>query len=579
MSFKVQIVNIENNVNNILLTDDLTIEILKVKYNWILNASIKNVVLGLDDYGLVWYSGEWICGEWEDGTWYSGIWHNGIWKNGKWYSYLLDKAMILSRRFVIVEEDKIYSQFLNGKWYNGDWYNGIFGNDIDVSSYSGITIPTECPYWINGNFYNGLFKNSVWLNGNFYNEFFKNSYWLSGKFYNGKFDNFEWHNGNFYGGDFVKGVWKNGSFNQININILSRFGVQSGVTSDGVLTTWENGVFENGMFMSGLNVDVSGNTIASICHNTTHWLNGKFNNGFWYGGHFKKGTFNYGKWYGGVFNTDFEYHHTQETTWVNGYWYDGLWMNGTFKSGMFMSGMWLNGIFENGFLVSEYTDVITPDLKENIIPQQLPTPPTPPTYYSPTVTTNSIGTPAYNSCDVICEVTNTGGLSTTRGICYSTNNTPTLNNTVIYDNNNGLGVYTNTMIGLSQNTTYYVRAFAINSLGVNYGTIKNLITAALPVPTVETYQAITLNNNATVSGYLSDNGGSAITAIGFIYSTTNPPNNGIVHNIGTANAPWNFGCTLTLLYGTTYYYVAFADNSSGRGTGSVKTFTTTSYAP
>ena len=55
MAFRVDIINIEDNVNNILLTDDLTIEILKVRYNWILNANVKNAVLGLDDYGLVWY--------------------------------------------------------------------------------------------------------------------------------------------------------------------------------------------------------------------------------------------------------------------------------------------------------------------------------------------------------------------------------------------------------------------------------------------------------------------------------------------------------------------------------------------
>ena len=116
MAFKVDIINIENNINNILLTDDLTIELLKVRYNWILNATIRNAILGLDDYGLVWYMGEWICGEWEDGTWYSGTWYDGTWKKGRWYSYLLDKNMILTQRFVILEEDKKYSQFLNGKW-------------------------------------------------------------------------------------------------------------------------------------------------------------------------------------------------------------------------------------------------------------------------------------------------------------------------------------------------------------------------------------------------------------------------------------------------------------------------------
>lgn len=106
MAFKVEIVNINKNIDNIILTDGLTIEKLKIKYNWILNASIKNCILGEDSYGLVWYSGEWICGEWMDGTWYSGIFHDGTWYNGKWYSYLIDKSMIISNRFVILDKNK-----------------------------------------------------------------------------------------------------------------------------------------------------------------------------------------------------------------------------------------------------------------------------------------------------------------------------------------------------------------------------------------------------------------------------------------------------------------------------------------
>lgn len=51
-------------MKNITLTDGLTIEMLKSKYNWILKASIKNAVIGLNEFGLVWYSGNWINGTW-----------------------------------------------------------------------------------------------------------------------------------------------------------------------------------------------------------------------------------------------------------------------------------------------------------------------------------------------------------------------------------------------------------------------------------------------------------------------------------------------------------------------------------
>jgi len=61
--------------NNIIFVDDLTLETVKIKYNWLLNASVKDAIVGQDDNGLVWYFGEWLCGEWYDGTWYSGEWH------------------------------------------------------------------------------------------------------------------------------------------------------------------------------------------------------------------------------------------------------------------------------------------------------------------------------------------------------------------------------------------------------------------------------------------------------------------------------------------------------------------------
>jgi hypothetical protein len=295
--------------------------------------------------------------------------------------------------------------------------------------------------------------------------------------------------------------------------------------------------------MSGLVFDNSGNTIASPCHHTTHWKDGIFNNGLWYGGHFEKGNFNYGNWYGGIFNIDVSDEFSSLTIWKNGIWNDGLWMNGVFKSGMFLGGMWLNGIFENGFLISEYIGSFTDDLTQNVVPKVLPPLPVPPSYSAPSVSTVLITGITYNSCDVKCNVTNTGGLSTIRGVCFSvgnviqqviyltfygsqagfsasnqggsgvvplvgsvltnnsfivdgttilsfdgstinlsqpsigsgyyypspttqtklTSNLPTINDFSFYDVGTDLGYYTDTIIGLNQDTTYYVRAFAINS--------------------------------------------------------------------------------------------------------------------
>ena len=74
------------------------------------------------------------------------------------------------------------------------------------------------------------------------------------------------------------------------------------------------------------------------------------------------------------------------------------------------------------------------------------------------------------------EVTNDGGAEVTeRGICWSTNENPTLNDSHIAVGT-GIGVYAATMEGLEANTTYHVRAYAINEMGTAYGLDKEFTT-------------------------------------------------------------------------------------------------------
>jgi transglutaminase/protease-like cytokinesis protein 3 len=56
-----------------------------------------------------------------------------------------------------------------------------------------------------------------------------------------------------------------------------------------------------------------------------------------------------------------------------------------------------------------------------------------------------------------------------RGICYSTAQNPTINDWKITVVGSGLGDFTSEATGLSENTTYYVRAYATNTLGTAYG--------------------------------------------------------------------------------------------------------------
>lgn len=66
-------------------------------------------------------------------------------------------------------------------------------------------------------------------------------------------------------------------------------------------------------------------------------------------------------------------------------------------------------------------------------------------------------------------ITDDGGSSIiTRGVCWSKNQIPTINDH-IKSNGSISGMYTCNLENLESNTTYYVRAFAINSKGTSYG--------------------------------------------------------------------------------------------------------------
>ena len=61
-----------------------------------------------------------------------------------------------------------------------------------------------------------------------------------------------------------------------------------------------------------------------------------------------------------------------------------------------------------------------------------------------------------------------GGAVTARGVCWATTANPTILNTVT-TNGTGTGIFTSSITGLLQGTTYYLRAYATNSAGTAYG--------------------------------------------------------------------------------------------------------------
>ena len=85
------------------------------------------------------------------------------------------------------------------------------------------------------------------------------------------------------------------------------------------------------------------------------------------------------------------------------------------------------------------------------------------------VTTLSVSEITETSAVVGCEVTSDGGAEvTSRGVCWSIDSNPTIENDKTIDGE-GLGSFQSVLSDLSQNTTYYVRAYATNSEGTAYG--------------------------------------------------------------------------------------------------------------
>jgi uncharacterized protein (TIGR02145 family) len=85
------------------------------------------------------------------------------------------------------------------------------------------------------------------------------------------------------------------------------------------------------------------------------------------------------------------------------------------------------------------------------------------------ITTTAISSNTGTSAVSGGNITNNGGsLVTSRGVCWSTSPNPTTANNIT-TNGSGTGSFTSTLTGLTANTTYYVRAYAINSAGTAYG--------------------------------------------------------------------------------------------------------------
>lgn len=168
-----------------------------------------------------------------------------------------------------------------------------------------------------------------------------------------------------------------------------------------------------------------------------------------------------------------------------------------------------------------------------------------------------------------------GSAVTERGICWNTLQNPTIKDNKT-NNGSGTGTFTSNLTGLNSTTTYYVRAYATNSIGTAYGDQVTFTTPKIETHPIVGGELVTniSQNSATSGGWIDSDGGSPIIALGVCWSTSIDPtitNNKTTEDIGKIR----FSSTLTGLAPNTKYYVrAYATNKFGTGYGNNIGFTT-----
>lgn len=201
--------------------------------------------------------------------------------------------------------------------------------------------------------------------------------------------------------------------------------------------------------------------------------------------------------------------------------------------------------------------------------------PAPPGADVPTIYTRSpVINITYTSASIEGEVTSAGNsVITARGICWSTQQMPTISDSKT-NNMGGTGSFTNTITGLLPNTTYYVRAYASNSTGTNYGGQINFTTLRLPTITTNNITSITANS-AVSGGFISNAGTSSVTQRGVCWSTSTNPTIALGTKTFNGSGTGSFTSNIVgLASQTTYYVRAYATNAGGTSYGANISFRT-----
>lgn len=194
------------------------------------------------------------------------------------------------------------------------------------------------------------------------------------------------------------------------------------------------------------------------------------------------------------------------------------------------------------------------------------------------LTTLEVSSITDNSAMTGGDITDDGGAEvTSRGVCWSTNPNPTTDD-YITTNGRGIGFFSSSITGLTINTSYYLRAFATNSIGTTYGDQQTFSTIAYVIPTISSSAVTNINNtSATCGGDIASDGGSPVTERGVCWSSNPNPTTADSKTVDGSGAG-AFNSSITgLTVATSYYVRAYATNSAGTAYGNEHNFMTLAH--
>jgi uncharacterized protein (TIGR02145 family) len=179
-------------------------------------------------------------------------------------------------------------------------------------------------------------------------------------------------------------------------------------------------------------------------------------------------------------------------------------------------------------------------------------------------------------------LSDSGYTVTIRGVCWDTVHDFNVNICLGKTSDGaGSGAFSSNLENLKEGKHYYVKGYAINQAGTNYGEIKQFSTVPITLPTIETNAVTSITGNSAVCGgniTSSGNGTVTVTARGVCWNTTGNPT--LDDNLGYTTNGTDIGAFVSycsgLTPGTPYYVRAYATNSEGTAYGSQVTFMTDS---